>query len=73
MLRAKFGNNYVNTVVSNKEWQLHEAIKNRKFADIKDLNEQDKHTAELMFQRNILRKVRSGGRLGYTTHSIEIL
>ena len=73
MLRQKVGDTYVNTVVSNKEWQIHEAIKNRKFADIQDLNEQDRHTADLMFQRNLLRKVRSGGRLGYTTHTFEIL
>lgn len=73
MVKAKIGEQTIDTVIGNHEWLVYDAIKRRNFVGIKDLNEQERLVADNLFKQNVLRKVRSKGKLGYATKVQETL
>ena len=56
------------TVVSNPEYVLYNGINSRGFVAITEMDESERFVAEELYKRNVLRKIRREGKIGYKSY-----
>jgi hypothetical protein len=57
------------TVVSNPEYVIYNGITSRGFIPLVEMDEGELHIAEELYKRNVLKKIRKDGAIGFKSYS----